>query len=137
MKGLAATVGILPLSGVAKLLEAASRDGNLETVASVTPAFLTEWRSYSQKLQGVLGIGNTVRQQINDASVILALLEMIRFSMQDLDIDKADQLMKQLQTYKYPDEIERNIRRLAEAVTNLDSSEADVCAELLMEQLRQ
>ena len=137
MKGLAATVGILPLSGVAKLLETASRDGNLETVASVTPAFLTEWRSYSQKLQGVLGIGNTVRQQINDASVILALLEMIRFSMQDLDIDKADQLMKQLQTYKYPDEIERNIRRLAEAVTNLDSSEADACAKLLMEQLRQ
>jgi len=137
MKSLAATVGLLPLSGVAGLLESAARDDSLEVLASVTPVFLAEWRSYGQKLQGVFGIGSGVKVQVGDASVILALLDMIRFSMQELDIDKADQLMGQLQNYAYPDEIEQNIRRLAEAVTNLDPAEADVCTELLMEQLGQ
>lgn len=137
MKGLAATVGILPLSGVAKLLESASRDGDLETVVSVTPAFLAEWRSYGTKLHGVFGIGSAARQQITDTSVIAALLEMIRLSMQELDIDRADQLMGELQAYAYPDEIEQNIRKLAEAVTNLDSAGADACVKLLAEQLGQ
>lgn len=137
MKSLAATVGILPLSGVARLLESASRDGNIEAIISVTPIFLAEWRSYRQKLQGVFDIGNTARIQINDVSIILALLEMIRFSMQELDIDKADKLIEQLQTYTYTDEIEQNIKKLAEAVTNLDSTETSACVELLMKQLNQ
>ncbi|MEY8321667.1 response regulator [Lachnospiraceae bacterium 46-61] len=137
MKSLAATVGILPLSGVARLLESASRNGNIEAIISVTPIFLAEWRSYRQKLQGVFDIGNTARIQINDVSIILALLEMIRFSMQELDIDKADKLIEQLQTYTYTDEIEQNIKKLAEAVTNLDSTETSACVELLMKQLNQ
>ena len=137
MKGLAATVGILPLSGVAKLLESASRHGNMEVLLSVTPIFLTEWRSYRQKLQGVFGIGETVQMQINDTSIILALLEMIRFSMQEMDIDKADELMEQLQSYVYTEDIEHNIKRLADAVTNLDLTEVNVCVELLMEQIMQ
>lgn len=136
MKSLAATVGILPLSGVAKLLESAAREGELEVLTSVTPVFLAEWRSYSMKLQGVFGIGNAVQLQIDDISVILALLDMIRFSMQELDIDKADRLMEQLQAYAYPEETEGHIKRLAEAVTNLDSAEVDACAEVLMEQLK-
>ncbi|MDE6983024.1 MAG: response regulator, partial [Lachnospiraceae bacterium] len=136
MKGLAATVGILPLSGVARLLESAAREGRLEVIASVTPVFLEEWRSYSRKLQGVFGIGSAVRTQINDTSVILALLEMLRLSMQELDIDKADQLMGQLQSYEYPKETKQSVRRLAEAVTNLDSAGADAGVEALMEQFR-
>lgn len=136
MKSLAATVGILPLSGVAKLLESAARHGRLEVLTLVTPVFLAEWRSYSRKLQGVFGIGKAVPLQIDDISVILALLDMIRLSMQELDIDKADQLMEQLQAYEYPEETEEHIKRLAEAVTNLDSAEADACAEVLMGQLK-
>lgn len=137
MKSLAATVGILTLSGVARLLEFAAKNGNMEVIASVTPIFLTEWRSYRQKLQGVFEIGNTVRLQINDVSILLALLEMIRFSMQELDIDKADQLIEQLQTYVYPDEIEQNVKKLAEAVTNLDLTETNTYVELLIKQLKQ
>lgn len=53
MKSLAATVGILPLSGAAKLLEHAAKSHKIELL-SVTPAFLEEWRSYRQKLQGYL-----------------------------------------------------------------------------------
>lgn len=132
MKSLAATVGIMPLSGLAKILEYAARDGKIETVMSVTPPFLEEWRSYRQKLQGVFGLGSEERKEVTDFSVIQGLVEMVRMSMQELDIDQADQLMEQLQTYEYSGETGQNIKKLAQAVTNLDVEEADRLADLII-----
>ena len=132
MKSLAATVGIMPLSGLAKILEYAARDGKIETVMSVTMPFLEEWRSYREKLQGVFGIGSGERKEVTDYSVIQALVEMVRISVQEMDIDQADQLMGQLQAYEYSGETGQNIRKLAEAVTNLDIEETDRLADLLV-----
>lgn len=136
MKGLAATVGILPLSGLAKVLEFAAKDGKMNVLLSMTNIFLEEWRSYRQKLEGVFGIGTTARKQVTDPSVIQALVEMVRISMQQMDIDQADKLMLQLKEYAYPDEMEQNIRKLAEAVTNLDAEETDRLANLLIGQMK-
>ena len=135
MKSLAATVGIVPLSGMAKILEYAARDGKINVIMSITAPFLEEWRSYRQKLQGVFGIEAETKREVTDHSIIKALVEMVRISMQEMDIDQADQAMGQLQTYEYPEEIEQNIRRLAEAVTNLNPEEADRLAELLIGQM--
>ncbi len=133
MKSLAATVGILPLSGVARMLEYAARDGNTEVVLSVTPPFLTEWRSYREKLQGVFGVGEEARKEVTDCSVIQALVEMVRVSMQEMDIDQADQLMEQLRGYTFSGKIDENMQRLAQAVTNLDAEEAERLAGILLE----
>lgn len=137
MKSLAATVGIMPLSGVAKILEYAAKSGKIETVMSITPSFLEEWRSYKEKLQGVFGIGTMEKQIVTDYSVIQALVEMVRISMQEMDIDQADQLAGQLRIYEFPDEMNQNIEKLMEAVTNLDSEEADRLADLLIGQMEE
>ena len=135
MKSLAAMIGILPLSGVARVLESAAKDGKIEVILSMTTIFLEEWRSYQQKLQGIFGIGTKPKKQIADYSVLQALVEMVRFSMQEMEIDRADELMKQLREYDFPAEIEQNIQRLAEAVTNLDIEESDRLAVLLAGQM--
>ncbi|MDE6942574.1 MAG: response regulator, partial [Lachnospiraceae bacterium] len=135
MKSLAATVGILPLSGVAKLLEYAAKDGNIEVIVSVTPVFLREWRSYRAKLQGIFGIEETAKKETADSAVILALVEMVRFSVQEMDIDEADRIMAQLQGYAYPDRIGGSMQKLAEAVTSLDVDAVEACAAVLAEQL--
>ncbi|MCI8298885.1 MAG: response regulator [Lachnospiraceae bacterium] len=137
MKSLAATVGIMPLSGVAKILEYAAKSGKIETIISITPSFLEEWRSYQEKLQGVFGIGTAIKEKVSDYSVIQALVEMVRISMQELDIDQADQLTGQLRAYEYPEEMNQNIEKLMEAVTNLDSEEADRIADLLIGQMEE
>ena len=137
MKSLAATIGIMPLSGVAKILEYAARDRKTDTVLSITSAFLEEWRSYHQKLQGVFGIGMEVKKEVTDYSVMRALVEMLRLSMQEMDIDQADQLVNQLHEYEYPDEIGQNIRKLADAVTNLDAEQTDQLAEQIIRQMGQ
>lgn len=135
MKSLAATVGIIPLAGLAKILEYAARDGKIDVIISITTAFLEEWRSYREKLRGVFGIETVAKKEVTDYSVIQALVEMLRICMQEMDIDQADQLVGQLQEYEYPDEMSQNMRKLAETVTNLDSEEADRLADLLIEQM--
>lgn len=138
MKGLAATVGLMTLSGVARLLENAAKDGDVGTVQAVTPIFLQEWRSYRTKLQGVFGItdeAEAAREEVCDRSVLLALVEMVRFGVQEMDIDQADQHMKRLQAYRYPVEIEQNIQKLAGAVVDLDAKATDRYAALLINQL--
>ena len=137
MKSLAATVGILPLSGVAKILEYAARDGRADVIRSMTTVFLEEWRSYRDRLRGVFGMDTVAGKEVTDYTVMQALVEMVRLSMQEMDIDQADQLMGQLKAYDYPGDIGQNIRKLGEAVTNLDPEEADRSAELLIRQMKE
>lgn len=137
MKSLAATVGIMPLSGVARLLEFSARDGNIERILSMTEPFLEEWRSYRQKLRGVFGIETQEKQAVSDYSVIQAFVEMVRISMAQMDIDGADQAMDQLKAYEYPKQIAQGMQKLAEAVTNLDAEEAERLAGQLIAQLEQ
>lgn len=137
MKGLLATVGILSLSGVARLLESAARDVNLQVIEAVTPVFLFEWRSYREKLRGVFGVGEIALQPIADVSVVLAQLDMLLFCVQEADIDRADELMAQLLSYGYPNEAKQTVERLAAAVTDLDAGETEACVKILMEQLLQ
>lgn len=137
MKSLAATVGIMPLSGVAKILETAAKDGKIDAVLSITPAFLDEWRSYRQKLQGVFGLGAQEKKDVEDVSVIKALVEMVRISMQEMDIDKADEVMGQLLEYKYPGSIGGMVEKLAQAVSSLDAGQAGLLASSIIEGIGQ
>ena len=135
MKSLAATIGIVPLAGLAKILEYAAKGGKIEEIHAMTGPFLEEWRSYRQKLQGVFGIGEKAKEEVADYSVIKALVEMVRVSMEELDIDQADRLMGQLQSYEYPEEFGEQIRGLQESVTNLDAEGASHFADLLIGQM--
>ncbi len=135
MKSLAATVGIVTLSGVARVLESAAKDGKINIITAMTDIFLEEWRSYRQRLQGVFGIGTEEKQEIIDYSVIQALVEMVRISIQEMDVDRADELMRQLRSYDFPEEIGQNIKKLAGAVTSLDPEETERFAGLLEGQM--
>lgn len=135
MKSLAATIGIIALSGMAMVLEAAARAGNTDTIMSMTDVFLEEWRSYLQKLQGGFGIEAGAEKEVTDYSVMQALVEMVRISMQEMDIDRADECMKQLREFDFPEEIRQNMQKLAEAVTNLDAEESERLADLLCGQM--
>ena len=54
MKSSAAIIGATATSGVAKMLEYAARDKQLDVIQSVTPLFLKEWRQYKERLQNIL-----------------------------------------------------------------------------------
>nr|MCR5451274.1 response regulator [Lachnospiraceae bacterium] len=130
MKSSAATIGIVPLAGMAKILEFAAKDFNEDIIRQVHPVFMNEWNSYREKMKGAFGLGDEDDSDKEDADLdkTKAYLEMLRLAMEDFDVDKADELMALLKTYKYPDEVNEKIEELGGAVTDLDS---DLCNEIV------
>ncbi|MGN0132489.1 MAG: response regulator [Lachnospiraceae bacterium] len=136
MKGSAALIGMLELSGTARVLEYAARDKNMEIIRALTPVFLKEWRGYRERLKPCVP-KEEEKQAIADYREILSQLEVLGEAMEDLDIDLSDQIMKQLRKFDYPQHLQELIDKLDDAVINLDSDAAGLLIEKILTQIEQ
>ncbi len=135
MKSSAATVGIVPLAGTAALLEYAARDGDKEAILGAHGMFQKSWRSYRDKLKGVFGCGenNAEEKTAYDPDVVCAMLMLVKNAMEDMDVDAADEAVKELSKYSYPREAEDVFAALKASVTDLDTDLADENVQKLAE----
>ena len=118
MKSSAALIGITHLSEKAKALEMAAKDGDKEFICRNTEEFLKEWRSYKEKLS--ICIKEEEKEELSDLSIIQEKLDALKEAMDMMDIDMADEIMKELRSYEYSEEISAKIESLGAAVVNLD-----------------
>ena len=136
MKSQAATIGIVPLAGMAKLLEFAAKDGDIEKIRLMHDSFIVEWNSYASKLNGVFDINNSDICDINildavepeeitreDEDILLTMLDLLETAMEDLDVDTADELMGKMKDYNFSKEIRELLIQLKAAVTDLNEDE--------------
>ncbi|MBR1673230.1 MAG: Hpt domain-containing protein, partial [Fretibacterium sp.] len=125
MKSSAATVGIVPLAGVAKMLEYAARDRDRETVSALHGPFLREWRSYLEKLKGVFGIGAAGEGTMDfDPNAVRELIKTIRSSAEDFDIDEADAAVERMGKFRLPPELMEGFQTLRTAINDVDTDAA-------------
>ncbi len=123
MKSSAAMIGATYMSGVAQMLEYAARNGELDVIRQITPMFLKEWR----ELRGYLSfvVEEEEREQGEkkpvDDTKIRELLQLLLEALEDMDIDAADEIVKHLRRYDYPEKLQQWMEELAMAVENLDS----------------
>lgn len=122
MKSAAALIGLVPLSGLARMLEYAARDKKMELIYHVTPAFLEEWRGYKAMLSPC--VPKKEKRPLEDLSVIFEYLERLGKAMTTLDVDSADGCMEELLKYEYDTSAEARMEKLDAAVANLDSDQA-------------
>ena len=122
MKSSAATVGIVPLAGMAKVLEFAVRDQDEDVIRRMHPVFMREWESYADKLHGVFGIGeeDDADKPEADMDKVHAMLEMLIAAMEDFDVDQADELVGKLLAYRYGAKLTEKMADLKAAVADLD-----------------
>ena len=127
MKSAAATIGVVPLAGMAKMLEFAARDGDVGTMEKMHGVFLAEWRSYAEKLAGVFGADDAADapREEADADMLRAMFSMLRAALEDFDVDAADEAMGKIRSYRYASEVETLLPPLAAAVADLDEDAAD------------
>ena len=118
MKSSAALIGINGLSEKAKALEMAAKDGDKEYICQNTEDFLNEWRSYKEKLS--VCITAEEKEELSDFAIVKEKLDELKEAMDFMDIDKADELMKVIRSYEYPEKISEKIESLGSAVVNLD-----------------
>ncbi len=124
MKSAAGMVGAVPLSGVARLLEYAARDGKIDTVVRITPAFLEEWMALRERLRVFTEKDGTEKPKAAPAQV-LELLSALGSAMADMDIDASDEAAAQLNAFRYSEHITPLMEKLFLAVTNLDNGQAE------------
>ncbi|MDD6482065.1 MAG: response regulator [Lachnospiraceae bacterium] len=136
MKSSANMIGALVLGGMAKLLEDAAKNADIERIDSLTPIFLKEWCSYREKLE-VCVKRPEEKVEEEDDTVILAYFEMLRVAMEELDIDRMDESMEILEKFVYPADIQIKIEELSTLVTNMDSEQALPLIEELMRKIQE
>ena len=73
-----------------------------------------------QKLKYLLNEGNMENEKKFFASAISDLLSSLDAAMEDMDVDAADELIKQIQYYEMPDNLKELVNQLASAVISLD-----------------
>ena len=127
MKSAAAMIGAVSLSVVARMLEYAAKDGEAEMILAVTPAFLLEWQKMKERLKPYVEAGadeTDSNKPMADLSVTPAQLQKIEEAMKDMDIDEADEIMVQIQKFRYPQALVSAIGKLGDAVANIDTEQA-------------
>ena len=126
MKSSAALIGIMEVSEKAKALELAAKDGDKAYIIDNTEEFLSQWRSYKEKLS--VCIPKEEKEELTDFSILKEKLESLKEAMEFMDIDMADELMKAIRSYEYTKELSEKIESLGSAVVNLD---VDIANELI------
>lgn len=132
MKSSAAIIGAVSLSGIARMLEYAARDGKREVLEKMTPLFLDAWRTLKEDLKEFAEQGNDGEEKAEpDYLVVDEYLDLIKGAMEDMDIDIADEIIKRLDRFRYPPKIEERMEDLRMAVANLDAEQTIKCADAL------
>ena len=139
MKSSAATIGIVPLAGMAKVLEFAARAEDVKTIRALHETFLREWRSYEEKLRGVFGLGVAVSLAKGDTAGAAAgnteelkqVLDPLEQAVIDVDVDKADEIIERLKAVSFGPEIDGEIKKLAGAVADMDEDAAKAVIDLI------
>ena len=133
MKSAAATVGIIPLAGMAKVLEYAARDGEWETVSRLHEVFLREWRSYREKLRAVPGVESDTSKALDFApEAVKALLSEVVKAMEEFETDQADNAVEELGRFLLPPALAEGFEKLRAAVLDVDADSAIHIAEEML-----
>lgn len=138
MKNSAAMIGAVSLSGVARMLEYAARDAKADIIENITPVFLQEWYKMKEILKPIAEIQSTdEKQEAPDYEFTKELLRLLRISIEEMDVDSADEIILQLKRYKYPDNIMTEVMdNLCLAVTNLDEEQTAVWINKFEQELK-
>lgn len=138
MKSSANLIGAIVLGGMAKLLEDAAREADIKLIEALHNIFINEWRGYKDKFKECVKVSDDeqTKEEVEDYMEILAYLEKLREAMKEIDIDLMDEIMGKLQGFKYSSQVQKSIEKLSVFVTNLDSRQADIQIEELINQIK-
>lgn len=136
MKNSAAMIGAVSLSGVARMLEYAARDEKIDVIKNVTPVFLQDWRKMKDILKAVVKREDSEKEE-PDYGYTKELLHLLRNAIEEMDVDTADEIVRQLKRFAYPESIMTDVmENLCLAVTNLDEEQTAVWTDKFEQEMR-
>ena len=121
LKSTSATVGALLLSKLARILEAAALDGEVDKIKVLHSILLEEIAKHAERVS-VLFVEE--KQEIENMDLIESYLDMLSMGLMQEDYDTADFVIEEIKKYRYADEIQAYINELSGQVLNMESENA-------------
>ena len=121
LKGTAATVGALLLSKVARLLEVAAAEEEIEKIRVLHPVLLEEIKKHKERVSVLF---NEEKQEPESKELIESYLNMLSMGLMQEDYDTADFMIGEINKYQYTNEIQALVDALAGQILNMETSNA-------------
>ena len=128
IKSISALIGVIPVSGLAKIAEDAACVKDVEKVKKIHGIFKEEYLSYKDKLSEVCALYEGEKEEEKkefDKDAFMQLLNDLYPAVKDCDIDKADKIVDEIKSYAYPEKMSDKIKDLTAAVIDLDEKTVD------------
>ena len=120
MKSSAAIIGIIPLAGMAKVLEDAARNNECDVIKYLTPVFLKKWREYKEHLKEFSNTASGMKSAAEYSEQISEIFHKIKKAAEDMDIDALDVALAKLEEYKFEGAQAERFEQIKEAIINFD-----------------
>lgn len=135
MKTSAAMIGATGVSGLAKILEYAARDGEIDRIRELTGVFAEEWDYLQLRLKETFSDDSVIRTESADSDnaedasgqkpllsvdMLQQYLQMLNAAMEELDVDTADAIVEEFGNYQLEENVRCRMHDLQVAVRNLD-----------------
>lgn len=139
MKNSAAMIGAVSLSGVAKMLEYAAKGGKIDVIESVAPVFLQEWGTMKEILKPAVQTDDAGESREEpDYELTKELLRLLRNAIEEMDVDTADEIIRQIKRFAYSEKIMTEVMgNLCLAVTDLDEEQVAVWTDQFEQELEE
>lgn len=126
LKSSARLIGALELSSLAAGLEQSGDAGDKSAIAEKTPALLSLYRSYKERLAPVALPTSAEKEEKPPLSQedFAAALSNLRECLEAFDFDTADSIIAMLEGYEIPAEEQNRFKAIKEAVSAVDQGTA-------------
>lgn len=135
IKSSAGMIGAQMLYEGAKELEDAAKENNLTIINEKYPYMINYYRTFVDRLSQ-FDDGEVTKNPNIDFPQVLALTEMVRLEMNDMNKDNALEALDEIESYLYPDNIQNKITDLRGAVENFDSEKVSDLVDSLLVEIR-
>lgn len=132
LKSSAATVGALMLSGLARLLEVAAINKDVDRIVAMHPILLNEMDKHKERIGTILPKEEKKELEVD---MVTENLKILKVSLKNDDYDTADLISSELQKYQYSSEIQPLVDELASQILHLEMDEAVDTTDKILEAL--
>ncbi len=122
MKNTASTIGIIPLAGMAKVMEDAARNNEVDILKAMTPIFIEKWREYRKKMPAFISMndGENKKYAKDFKCEIQELIRNMNIAAEEMDIDALDSIWAQLSEYYFEEKAQDVVEQIHQAINAFD-----------------
>ncbi len=135
LKSTARMIGAMELSDEFYRLEQLGNAGDTETLVKDTPAVISHYRSYKPVLEAFAHMNEQEKQKVSREEMIEEL-ENLKNSMDCFDLDGADEAMRKLEGFAFPENLQNKIENLSAYVADVAMEDVMNLADELIAELK-